>query len=381
MLTPSNPIFLPITFPFWLSIFLLIQAPTSTNLFFAITAPLFAAFLIFFALFFCFIFYSFLFSSLISTLIIVTSSKANPRYCMQWSHFIDPRFDITSQHWCFRASDTFCSEYSGLLPTWFLLLLLISISFFCSYSAIAAYLATSLGFAPNTAQHAECQAVVASLYDVFIKKECTLLEINPLVETASGTVSLAISLDTNCYLTIYHSFYQTPVSSVPHLRTPCWHQNHPQLAFEPPLLPHSCPLLPLPIQSSRWWYVTRNSVSMTTHSSVKVRTAIIHAMKFEFVIPLWRLFLALYPSFNAFSSLALSFSCIKPCSDSVFQFRDRTQEDSREVEAAKYDLNYIGLTGTSICAVIQFFSLLFSCVAGVNSLFLCHHFCVCVHDN
>jgi succinyl-CoA synthetase beta subunit len=25
--------------------------------------------------------------------------------------------------------------------------------------------------------------------------------------------------------------------------------------------------------------------------------------------------------------------------------RDRTQEDSREVEAAKYDLNYIGLTG------------------------------------
>lgn len=29
----------------------------------------------------------------------------------------------------------------------------------------------------------------------------------------------------------------------------------------------------------------------------------------------------------------------------VFQHRDRTQEDSREVEAAKYDLNYIGLTG------------------------------------
>ena len=55
---------------------------------------------------------------------------------------------------------------------------------------LAAYLATSLGFAPNTAQHAECQAVVASLYEVFIKKECTLLEINPLVETANGTVSI-----------------------------------------------------------------------------------------------------------------------------------------------------------------------------------------------
>jgi succinyl-CoA synthetase beta subunit len=27
----------------------------------------------------------------------------------------------------------------------------------------------------------------------------------------------------------------------------------------------------------------------------------------------------------------------------VFQFRDRTQEDPREVEAAKHDLNYIGM--------------------------------------
>lgn len=31
--------------------------------------------------------------------------------------------------------------------------------------------------------------------------------------------------------------------------------------------------------------------------------------------------------------------------------RDRTQEDPREVEAAKYDLNYIGLTGT-YCTVL-----------------------------
>ncbi len=35
----------------------------------------------------------------------------------------------------------------------------------------------------------------------------------------------------------------------------------------------------------------------------------------------------------------------------IFQFRDRTQEDVREVEAAKYDLNYIGLTGNIGCMV------------------------------
>merc|ERR550537_324432 len=35
----------------------------------------------------------------------------------------------------------------------------------------------------------------------------------------------------------------------------------------------------------------------------------------------------------------------------VFDYRDRTQEDPREVEAAKYDLNYIGLTGNVGCMV------------------------------
>lgn len=36
---------------------------------------------------------------------------------------------------------------------------------------------------------------------------------------------------------------------------------------------------------------------------------------------------------------------------SVFALRDRSQEDSREVEAAKHDLNYIGLTGDIGCMV------------------------------
>lgn len=35
----------------------------------------------------------------------------------------------------------------------------------------------------------------------------------------------------------------------------------------------------------------------------------------------------------------------------VFKFRDRSQEDAREVEASKHDLNYIGLTGNIGCMV------------------------------
>lgn len=35
----------------------------------------------------------------------------------------------------------------------------------------------------------------------------------------------------------------------------------------------------------------------------------------------------------------------------IFTFRDRTQEDPREVEASKYDLNYIGLSGNIGCMV------------------------------
>jgi succinyl-CoA synthetase beta subunit len=35
----------------------------------------------------------------------------------------------------------------------------------------------------------------------------------------------------------------------------------------------------------------------------------------------------------------------------IFEYRDRSQEDWREVEAAKYDLNYIGLDGSIGCMV------------------------------
>jgi hypothetical protein len=50
------------------------------------------------------------------------------------------------------------------------------------------FLATSLGFTPGSAQHTECKEVVTKLYKVFTEKECTLLEVNPLVETKEGKV-------------------------------------------------------------------------------------------------------------------------------------------------------------------------------------------------
>lgn len=35
----------------------------------------------------------------------------------------------------------------------------------------------------------------------------------------------------------------------------------------------------------------------------------------------------------------------------VFEFRDKTQEDPREVAASEFDLNYIGLDGSIGCLV------------------------------
>lgn len=66
-------------------------------------------------------------------------------------------------------------------------------------------------------------------------------------------------------------------------------------------------------------------------------------------------FIPFFPSphcnlFHSFYILLHHYSHLSPLTThitgGVFQHRDRTQEDSREVEAAKYDLNYIGLTGT-----------------------------------
>lgn len=106
----------------------------------------------------------------------------------------------------------------------------------------ATFLATSLGFTPGTAGHAECQDVVRKIYDLFTKNDCTLVEVNPMAETTDGRVMVCdakVNFDDNA------EFRQ----------------------------------------------------------------------------------------------------------EKVFGYRDRSQEDAREVEAAKYDLNYIGLTGNVGCMV------------------------------
>jgi succinyl-CoA synthetase beta subunit len=54
--------------------------------------------------------------------------------------------------------------------------------------AQSTFLATSLGFVPNTASHKECKDVVEKLYKLFITHDCTLLEVNPLAETTEGKV-------------------------------------------------------------------------------------------------------------------------------------------------------------------------------------------------
>lgn len=62
-----------------------------------------------------------------------------------------------------------------------------------TFTSPGTYLATSLGFSPGSTQHTECKSVVTKLYKVFTEKECTLVEINPLVETKQGKVQSVIS--------------------------------------------------------------------------------------------------------------------------------------------------------------------------------------------
>lgn len=52
----------------------------------------------------------------------------------------------------------------------------------------SSFLATSLGFTPGTAGHAECKDVVEKLYKMFRAHDCTLVEVNPLAETPEGHV-------------------------------------------------------------------------------------------------------------------------------------------------------------------------------------------------
>jgi succinyl-CoA synthetase beta subunit len=104
------------------------------------------------------------------------------------------------------------------------------------------FIATSLGFLPGSATHTEAQGVVRNLYEVFVKHDCTLVEVNPLAETSDGRVLVCdakLNFDDNAE-------YRQP---------------------------------------------------------------------------------------------------------DVFKYRDTSQEDPREVEAAKHDLNYIGLTGNIGCMV------------------------------
>jgi len=66
----------------------------------------------------------------------------------------------------------------------------------------------------------------------------------------------------------------------------------------------------------------------------------------------------------------------------VFTFRDRSQEDWREVEAAKHDLNYIGLSGNIGCMVngaglaMSTMDIIKVCIYSFSPV--CAPFCVCV---
>lgn len=64
------------------------------------------------------------------------------------------------------------------------------------------YIATSLGFTPATASHKEAKSVIEGLYNMFIKHDCTLVEVNPLGETKDGRVVVCdakLNFDDNAF--------------------------------------------------------------------------------------------------------------------------------------------------------------------------------------
>lgn len=64
----------------------------------------------------------------------------------------------------------------------------------------AEYLATSLGFEKNTDGHKSCADIMKNLYNLFASKDCTLLEVNPLIETKDKKVMVCdakINFDDN----------------------------------------------------------------------------------------------------------------------------------------------------------------------------------------
>jgi succinyl-CoA synthetase beta subunit len=86
------------------------------------------------------------------------------------------------------------------------------------------YLATSLGFLPDSAGHKECKSVVQKLYQMFLAHDCTLVEVNPLAETPDGRVVVCdakINFDDNaefrqggeCRLSLLH--HDVPSSFLP----------------------------------------------------------------------------------------------------------------------------------------------------------------------
>jgi succinyl-CoA synthetase beta subunit len=64
----------------------------------------------------------------------------------------------------------------------------------------AKFLAKALGFREHTPAFEECQATIYKLYDMFVKRDCLLLEINPFAETPDGKVMICdgkIDFDNN----------------------------------------------------------------------------------------------------------------------------------------------------------------------------------------
>ena len=219
-----------------------------------------------------------------------------------------------------------------------------------TFTSPGTYLATSLGFSPGSTQHTECKSVVTKLYKVFTEKECTLVEINPLVETKQGKVQSVIS----------HRIVYPTAHYCLRLRT-WWYPLH-QLSMRsnvaswPSLLSISCLCFALTLLGHgvrceawlRWqcWIPPKwvKSISPLSSSCPFSTHSLCHSLCTSYLPSNSSHLTHLSRTHHTYPDPSL-------IAGATFMHRDRTQEDPREVEAAKYDLNYIGLTGT-YCTVL-----------------------------
>lgn len=93
----------------------------------------------------------------------------------------------------------------------------------------AKYLSRALGFKENTPAFQQCIDIVYKLYDMFVKRDCLLLEINPFAETPDGKIVICdakIDFDNNSQFRQEEVFRYRDRSQEDHREVEVWNMHN-----------------------------------------------------------------------------------------------------------------------------------------------------------